>query len=120
MRWDVAHLFLLGLLLLGLTLKPGVETRCISGEMVEAVQVVFAIYDAHGLPEPVLTSVCEGDHIEGSLHSAGFAVDFRVRDVAKSKRPGLANAISEALGDRFDVVLEGNPSPHIHVEFDPD
>lgn len=64
-----------------------------------------------------ITSACEGEHGPGSLHPHGYALDFRIRDIPNAKRPALAEAVSEALGDDYDVVLEPT---HLHVEYDPD
>ncbi len=64
----------------------------------------------------IITSACEGEHGPGSLHPLGLAVDFRIRHIPNEERPALAYAVSEALGDDFDVVLEAT---HLHVEHDP-
>ncbi len=96
-------------------LKQSVDPGCITGAMVLAAQVVEGVFESHGY-ELVITSVCDGHRTGSSLHPSGFAIDFRTRHVPNAKRPALAEAVSEALGDAFDVVLE---SDHLHVEFDP-
>lgn len=86
---------------------------CISLEMSRVTEVVQEIWG----PRAIVTSSCEGWHMHGSKHYDGDALDFRVRHVSRHKRPALAEAVSEALGSDFDVVLEVD---HLHVELDPD
>ena len=58
----------------------------------------------------VITSMCDGNHSDASLHPQGDAIDFRYQE-AVSK-----HAIKQVCGKGFDVVFE---SDHIHVEYDP-
>lgn len=63
-----------------------------------------------------------------SLHPQGRALDLRTRDLTTAEARYLTRQIAEALGEDFDVILEGwqstdsrlrNRAPHIHVEYDP-
>lgn len=63
-----------------------------------------------------------------SLHPLGRAMDIRTRDLPTNQIRHLADRLQEALGEDFDVVIEGrgarhavykNRPPHIHIEFDP-
>jgi hypothetical protein len=56
-----------------------------------------------------ITSIREGTHSAGSLHSIGDAWDQRANGVT-------VDEIKKALGPSFDVVDE---SDHIHCEYDP-
>ncbi len=64
----------------------------------------------------VVTSSCHGDHMVGSAHYDNRALDFRIWHIPERERPARAEALSEALGDEYDVILEAT---HLHVEFDP-
>jgi len=64
----------------------------------------------------VITSARDGQHMKGSKHYTGDAVDLRTRDLTKQEQKDLWQNLVNYLGPKFDVVLE---SDHIHVEFDP-
>jgi hypothetical protein len=96
-------------------LKPGVEVRGLKPEMALAALIVAGVYSSEG-HDCTITSGRDGQHMRGSRHYWGHALDFRTRNVPNEKRPALAEAVREALGGEFDVVLE---STHLHVEFDP-
>ena len=85
---------------------------CLNLEMAHVPEVVYRIWGYQAR----ITSACEGEHMVGSKHYQGDALDFRVRATRKHERPALAEAVSEALGDDYDVVLE---ETHLHVEYDP-
>ena len=96
-------------------IKPGVDVRGIKPEILLAIQEareVYRNYDA----EFTLTSVRDGNHMEGSKHYEGQAVDIRIWDIPPGLRAEAAEAINRALGPQYDVVLERD---HLHVEFDP-
>jgi hypothetical protein len=97
-------------------LKPGVDLRGMQSPILLAINVAAFIYEKHGY-ELVVTSVTDGQHMQGSLHDKGLAADLRISNI---KVPDVVEAIAEelraALGKQFDVVLE---TDHLHVEFDP-
>ena len=96
-------------------LKQGVTLNGIQPEMVAAMAIVASVYswlDYDCIP----TSCTDGEHSAGSLHYTGLAMDFRTRIVPEGERPKLRDAVAQALGDEYDVVLEAT---HLHVEFDP-
>lgn len=95
-------------------IKQGVRVFGIRPELVLALVVVDRRFEQHGL-ELVLTSGVEGEHKRASLHYTGNAGDLR-RPSLQSLAEQLVAECKEALGDDFDVVLEGD---HIHVEFQP-
>jgi len=93
-----------------MSLKAGVRVLGIRPEMVLALRIVEAVYQAHGAPF-VITSVMEGTHKRASLHYLGCAADLRLPPQDAASIVAEAKA---ALGDDFDVILEGD---HVHVEF---
>jgi hypothetical protein len=93
-----------------MSLKAGVRVLGIRPEMVLALRIVEAVYQAHGAPF-VITSVMEGTHKRASLHYLGCAADLRLPPHDAASIVAEAKA---ALGEDFDVILEGD---HVHVEF---
>ncbi len=95
----------------------GVDVSCLQLQTALGGITVARVYGQRGYPA-IVTSACDGKHGEPTLHPDGGALDFRTIHVPKEKRPALAEAVSEALGDEFDVVLETDPD-HLHIEYDP-
>lgn len=75
----------------------------------------------------VVTSLLDGSHNPGSLHTKGYAADLRTVDLTVGERQAWFDAIKgelETVG--YDVVWEGGvgatpatTGAHIHIEFDP-
>lgn len=82
-----------------------------------ALYVAHEVYTDHNAPELVVTSVRDGKHMKNSLHYQGCAVDLRIWNLPQHDDEIVAEELSEALGEDFDVVLE---ETHIHMEYDPD
>jgi len=104
-----------------LRLKPGVRVSEMCPQIVLAALVADGIYHDYGL-ECIVTSVRYGTHMKNSLHYVGKAMDLRTRNLpTEDSKHTVARRLSLALGDDYDVVLEGlgTPHQHIHVEFDP-
>ena len=93
-----------------MSLKAGVRVLGIRPEVVLALRIVEAVYQAHGAPF-VITSVMEGTHKRASLHYVGCAADVRL---PPQDAVSIVAEAKAALGDDFDVILEGD---HVHVEF---
>lgn len=75
-----------------------------------------------GLPTPVITSGNDSRHMEGSLHYANRALDFRGNNITIAQGRALEAAVRQALGARYDVAFEtfrNASNNHLHVEFDP-
>lgn len=66
--------------------------------------------------EAVITSALDGQHMEGSLHSRGRALDLRINDQPQPKILGYFQMMKQRLGKDWDVVLEND---HLHIEWDP-
>lgn len=100
---------------MSISLKPGVRIIGVAPEMALALTIIASQYAKFGA-DCIITSCADSKHSQGSLHYSGRAMDFRTRNVSSGKRQALRDAISEALGDDYDAVLESN---HIHVEYQP-
>lgn len=66
--------------------------------------------------EAIITSANDGEHMHGSKHYTGEAIDLRIIDISMNEARDLALGLKKALGDDWDVILEKD---HIHVEYDP-
>jgi len=101
-----------------LLLKPGVDVTGISTEILIGLQVLAGVFWKHGIPT-LITSCRDGEHMEGSKHYLGDAVDVRLPSRFSSTEHidiVLLNEGRVALGDQYDLVLEED---HLHLEFDP-
>lgn len=73
-------------------------------------EAVDHVYAGFGL-DPVCTSGHDGQHMKGSMHDLGRALDIRVWDLLNVVR----DRIRAQLPPWYDVVIEKD---HIHVEAD--
>lgn len=74
-----------------------------------------------GAENLVITSGTDGVHKSGSMHAAGWAVDFRTKNLTPAEKHGLRDKVKARLGAAYDAILEdeGGPNEHLHVERDP-
>lgn len=108
-----------------ISIKPGAKLDGLRPEMVLAVVVAGQVYESNQA-DLVVTEGTGGQHMAGSLHASGRAVDLRTGNLKDSlgapmSPAGVQSVVLELkrhLGANYDVVLE-TASPHIHVEFDP-
>jgi hypothetical protein len=84
-------------------------------EVLLGLHLADDVYRRRGF-ELVVTSLLDGKHSEGSLHYLGLAADLRTRDIPAVERHSMREALEQALGEEWDVVLEAD---HMHIEFDP-
>lgn len=69
----------------------------------------------------LVTSGEDGAHKSGSMHAAGWALDFRTKQLSPKQKFELRDRVKERLGPAYDAILEdlGGPNEHLHVERDP-
>jgi hypothetical protein len=102
-------------------LKPGVRLTGLTPQMALGAVIVRDVYAAL---DPgcscTVTSGNDSKHSAASLHYDGKALDYRTHDFTGDKQQ-LRQEVKAALGNDFDVVLEGvgTPNEHLHVEYDP-
>lgn len=85
----------------------------ISPEMVFATFVAERVWAKQGV-DLWITSSFEGNHMRGSKHYIGEALDYRRWNLENVEK--AAKELQERLGPSFQVVVERT---HIHVEYDP-
>lgn len=105
-----------------LLFKAGVKINGARPELLRAIATAIEVWEMLGLPELVITSINDGQHMKGSFHYKGEAFDGRTHNIREAgKDPEMAAAhLRAALGEDFDVLLEnvGKDTEHIHVEHD--
>lgn len=99
--------------------KPGVRIGGLKPQMLIALRVVE---DQMNLLQcdTIVTSANDSQHMHGSKHFIGSALDFRTKHTGRGK--AVSDAIRKELGPMgFDVILEdlGGQNEHLHIEYDP-
>jgi hypothetical protein len=99
---------------------PEVRVAAVHPRVFSAIAAAGEVYGRHGV-NLVVTSISDGQHRVGSYHYTGRAVDLRTHNVPQEDRAKVAAELRAALGAGYDVIHEkvGEPSEHIHVEWDP-
>lgn len=109
-----------------------VRTEGTTRELWFALGVAERVFGALGY-DCIVTSLTDGTHKAGSLHSLGKATDLRTKHITKPETVSLVfERLKTALRPYgFDVVPEGGVAgaadqttalttgAHIHIEFDP-
>ena len=102
--------------------KPGVSCEGVSLNGIKIICAANETWHDCGFGHATVTAITDGDHMTGSKHDDGDAVDFRTRDDvggdqwSPTVKTMLRDALKNRLGKDFDVVVEGS---HIHAEYDP-
>lgn len=100
-------------------LKHSVRLTDLTPQMALGAVIVASVYESFRA-NCTITSANDSKHKDISKHYDGNACDFRTKDFAGNKL-ALRDAVKDALGPDFDVLLEGvgEEREHIHVEYDP-
>lgn len=83
--------------------------------MVIAAMVCDSVMATRDL-DAVITCGIDGKHMKSSKHYVGLAFDLRSNTLGQNQQLEVCAEIKGALGDDFDVVVEGD---HLHIEADP-
>jgi hypothetical protein len=103
-----------------LQFKEGVSFKGLQPQMLIALQVVEEEFGRMSL-DTMITSGSDGEHMKGSLHGKGLALDFRTKH-ASGIMKGIYLGIQKRLAPiGFDILWEKPtlPEEHLHVEYDP-
>jgi hypothetical protein len=95
-------------------LKNGASLAGVSWQMFYAAVIAEGVFKKYGAAELVITAGTDGEHMEGSLHYEGRALDLRtwgINDLAACR-----DELKRKLGKNYDVVIE---KTHLHMEYDP-
>ncbi|TFI59489.1 hypothetical protein E2493_04680 [Sphingomonas parva] len=90
--------------------------------MAKAIAAVAQAVRTLGLPQAVITSGNDSNHMAGSLHFKDRALDFRGNNISVELGKRFQQEVSQILGSGYDVLFEVFLNPannHLHVEFDP-
>ena len=100
------------------SVKPGVEITGLHLRMLDALPKIARVFEAFGY-DTTVTSGRDGEHMNGSLHYVGRALDFRTwadsqgTQLQASGKEKICDEILREIGYDFDVIPERT---HIHVE----
>jgi len=98
--------------------KEGVKYKNLRLELVTRLWHIENIvhYWAGDHYEVVITSVNDGQHMEGSRHYKNCALDIRTRGMGAETVKKIVTDLQHTMGSDFDVLAgEG----YIHIEYDP-
>jgi hypothetical protein len=92
-------------------------------KMEPVIVAVAAAARKLALPQPVITSGNDSQHMKGSLHFKNRALDFRGNNIQPAVGKRLESEVRAILGQDYDVAFElfmNASNNHLHVEYDPD
>ena len=95
--------------------KDGAEIKTMPPVVLDGIIEIAMIFARNGYPF-VITEKDGGQHMVGSLHYTGHAIDFRSWVVPVEKRPALLAQLKRGLGKDWDVIEERD---HFHAEYQP-
>jgi conjugal transfer mating pair stabilization protein TraG len=99
--------------------KDSVRFTDLHPAMILAAIRASMIFESFGVPA-VVTSGNDSQHMEGSLHFAGRALDFRTKHMSGGGSAfSVRDQLRVALGPTFTVLLEdfGQANEHLHVQY---
>lgn len=103
--------------------KRGANIQGLQLPMRAVLRIYETLWEAHGFP-PCVTSGLDGEHMGGSLHAHGLAVDLRTwrnkygQQMGQETKSEMVAMLRMSLADvspRYQVVVRKS---HIHVEYD--
>lgn len=99
--------------------KPGVDFDRVHPVMFAALIAAESIYSSHGVSECWITSANDSEHMEGSLHYAGLAIDLRSKNIPRETREAVFSALARRLR-HLDIIWEypDREREHFHLEYD--
>lgn len=103
-----------------LSIKQGVRMRGLGSEMAVACIIVHGVYVEERIHCEIV-SVSDGNHMRGSKHYSGEAVDFKTNHIPRDRLDGIRDECARNLPG-YDVLISnrGRPDECLHVEYDPE
>jgi hypothetical protein len=103
-----------------LTTKPSVRFAVITPALLYMLGVIERVSRTlDGLPDEglVITSGSDSQHMTGSKHYTGEALDLRSKTLG-ARKPVVIATLRIELGPQFTVLLEGEgtPNEHLHIQ----
>ena len=100
-----------------ITFKKGVRVQRVQPVVMAIISEMRYVFEEFELPQLVVTAISDGEHMPGSKHFSGEAVDFRVWNIPEKIRPFVFRAMQERFGEHYDCIW--HKRSHYHVEHDP-
>ena len=98
-----------------MTLKEGVSLIGLKIEMRRVMKLSEEFCKKMNLKQSIITSGTEGEHMAGSYHYFGWALDYRVFYLGLNEQQEYAKFMSNQLGGQYTVILhEGH---HMHIQY---
>lgn len=97
--------------------KEGVDHSDMSEHITRHYETIDETFRERTGHDATITSARDGEHMEGSRHDSGEAIDLRTRDMDRETAEQITRDLQQELGRDYDVEIEKN---HIHVEYDPE
>ena len=100
-----------------LKVKPGVELGMVRPFITDKLPYIDLLAQQVYGPDVVvwISAVTDGEHMKGSKHYKGLAVDVDVVGSSEVEFLQWKNLLENGLGQDFDIVMH---MTHIHIEFD--
>lgn len=99
-------------------LKHGIKVGGVQPEILLGLAVVESVFRDFK-KECIVTEITGGQHMVGSFHYSGQAIDFRSKHIPDMLiKQSLLQECQEALGANFTFILEkvGDPQEHYHLQ----
>jgi hypothetical protein len=99
--------------------KDGVRFTDLHPAMILAAIRAANIFESFGVPA-IVTSANDSEHMDGSRHFTGKALDFRTKHLSGGGAAfSVRDQLRVALGPSFTVLLEdfGQANEHLHVQY---
>lgn len=102
-----------------LALKDGATIEGIKPEILLGVMILESIFTKYTY-DLILTEATGGEHMQGSFHYQGLAVDIRSKHLPPDIKMSILSAGKKRLTNLFDFILEGvgTANEHFHLEYD--
>jgi len=99
--------------------KDSVKFTDLHPAMILAAIRAAGIFESFGVPA-IVTSANDSQHMEGSKHFTGRALDFRTKHLGGGGAAfSVRDQLASALGPSFTVLLEdfAQANEHLHVQY---